>query len=417
MKASSITFNSRLFFCFIFGISSGLPLVAAGGTLQAWMKNDGIDIRTIGLFSLAGIPYAYKFLWSPMMDRYSLGSFGRRRGWMLLTQALLILGFLCISYLNPAQHFNLIATAAVCITFVSASQDIVLDAYRRDILLESELGLGSSLFVAGYRIGLLIAGALALWFSSLVPWSVVYLFIASWMAVGFCATIISPEPDPHGTPPQTFLESIKEPLRNFFYRPLALELLLFSLLYKLGDSLAAALSGIFILDIGFSNAELGFIGKTFGLASAILGGIMGGALIPSLGLLRSLFVFGIIQTLGILPFSYLALTGADIKTLAWTISIENLTSGMGTAAFLAFLAHLCDRRYSATQYALLTSVVALPRTLLASSSGFLAHYLGWYSYFIFCSAAALPGLMMLFRFSDVAVLAAQEKMSGNEDQN
>lgn len=395
MSSSRTLLNSRLFLSFIFGISSGLPLVAAGGTLQIWMKNAGLDLKTIGLFSLAGLPYSYKFLWSPVMDRYSIGDFGRRRGWMIVTQSLLIVGFIALSRLDPATQLFDVALLALCISFVSASQDIVLDAYRRDILLDEELGLGSSLFVAGYRVGLLLAGALALWFSSYVSWPVVYCFLAAWIAVGLCATIISPEPDSHGTPPRTILESIRDPLQNFFSRRGAYTALLFALLYKLGDTLAAAMSSQCILEMGFTNAELGIVGKTFGLTSAIVGGIIGGTLITRLGLFRSLMLFGVVQMLGILPFSYLAVAPKSTTTLAYVISIENLTSGMGTAAFLAFLAKLCDRRYSATQYALLTSIVALPRTLLASGTGYLALAVGWYTYFIVCTLAAIPGLLLL----------------------
>ncbi len=280
MKDSFLGLNQRLIMSIIFGIGSGLPLVAAGGTLQAWMKNEGLDIKTIGLFSLVGLPYSYKFIWSPFMDRFSVGSFGRRRGWMLLTQTALIALFLILSQLNPRDDLYIVAFLAVIASFFSASQDIVLDAYRRDILKDSELGLGSSLFVAGYRIGLLIGGAFALWFSSFVPWSIVYVFLAAWILVGMLATIISPEPELTEAPPRTLKESVMLPLVQFFKRSHAVQILLFVLCYKLGDTLAAAMSSIFILDIGFSNADLGLIGKTFGLTSAIVGVIIGGSLIP-----------------------------------------------------------------------------------------------------------------------------------------
>lgn len=387
----------RLINCVFFGLSSGLPLLTTGGTLQAWMKNEGIDITTIGLFALVGLPYSYKFLWSPALDRYAPFPMGRRKSWMLISQTILILLLLLISTLSPSKDLMLMSLVALTISFWSATQDIALDAYRREILSDSELGLGSSLFVAGYRIGLLISGALALYMSATLPWSLVYVSMAAWMLIGVLTTILSEEPTIDQAPPRSLWSSIVDPLKNFFQRSYAWEILLFVLLYKIGDALAATMSTPFILDIGFTNKELGLVGKTFGLSSAILGGILGGMLIPKLGLARSLGWFGIIQMISILAFSLLAVVGPLGWALALAISVENLTSGMGTSAFLAFLSKLCDRRYSATQYAILSSIVALPRTLLAAGTGYVAKETGWVIFFVLCTLSAIPALLLLLR--------------------
>ncbi len=397
MSKLSVYLHPAILLSFLFGISSGLPLVAAGGTLQAWMKNVNVDIRSIGLFALVGLPYSYKFLWAPIVDRYDLFNIGRRKSWMYLTQSLLIILLLLVGQIDPASQIFTLSVIAATISFVSATQDIVLDAYRRDILPDSLLGLGSSVFVAGYRVGLLLGGAFSLWMTQFTSWQNIYVMMAGVILLGVLATVVSVEPEHSSNRPRTLIQSVIEPLKEFFKRTHAFEVLLFVLLYKLGDVLAAAMSSIFILDIGFTNAQLGMVGKTYGLVSAIIGGIIGGALIPRIGLLKSLIYFGIIQALGILSFAWLAKSGADYWILVISVVIENLTSGLGTAAFLAFLGSLCDRRFSATQYALLTSIMSLPRTFLSAGMGFVAKDLGWYWYFIFCAVMAIPGMLLLLR--------------------
>jgi PAT family beta-lactamase induction signal transducer AmpG len=392
-------FSIPIFICFFLGISSGLPLAAAGGTLQAWMKNQQLDLKTIGFFSLIGIPYSYKFLWAPFVDRYSLPTLGRRKSWMYLSQALLVILFLFIASCSPANDLYLISLLAFATSFISATQDIVLDAYRRDILSDEELGLGASVFVAGYRVGLLLAGAVALWATQFFTWPQIYIGIASIMVIGFATTLISKEPAIEHVPPRTLLSSVVEPLKQFLQRTHCFEILLFILLYKIGDTFAAAMSSIFILDLGFSNAELGTVGKTYGLLAAIGGGLIGGSAIPKLGLKRALLSFGIIQALGILAFSILAYAGKNHLVLIGSVIIENLTSGMGTAAFLAFLGLLCDRRFSATQYALLSSVSSMPRTMFSFGTGVLAEAVGWEWYFGICALTALPGLLLMSRYN------------------
>ena len=396
-----------IIFCFFFGISSGLPLVAAGGTLQAWMKNSGLDLKTIGLFSLVGIPYSYKFFWSPIVDRFSLLGLGRRKSWMYVTQFLLVLLFLLISTLSPEHDLFYIALVAVIASFVSATQDIVLDAYRRDILSDEELGLGSSVFVAGYRVGLLLGGAVSLWLTQFYSWNQIYCGMSGVMILGMIATYFSHEPTEPHVRPRTLIASVIEPLKNFMQRSHCFEILFFILLYKIGDTFAASMSSIFILDLGFSNAQLGTIGKTYGLLSAIAGGLTGGALIPKFGLYRSLIIFGIIQAVGILAFSLLAASGMSHPMLITSVIIENLTSGMGTAAFLAFLGLLCDRRFSATQYALLSSISSMPRTMFSFGTGALAQIFGWQLYFVLCSLCASPGLLLLTRFNKWNIVHAE----------
>ena len=397
MSKLSIYLHPAILLSFLFGISSGLPLVAAGGTLQAWMKNVNVDIRSIGLFALVGLPYSYKFLWAPIVDRYDLFNIGRRKSWMYLTQSLLIILLLLVGQIDPSSQIFALSVIAATISFVSATQDIVLDAYRRDILPDSLLGLGSSVFVAGYRVGLLLGGAFALWMTQFTSWQNIYVMMAGVILLGVLATVVSVEPEHSNNRPRTLMQSVIEPLKEFFKRSHAFEVLLFVLLYKLGDVLAAAMSSIFILDIGFTNAQLGMVGKTYGLVSAIVGGIIGGALIPRIGLLKSLIYFGIIQGIGILSFAWLAQSGTNYWILVISVVIENMTSGLGTAAFLAFLGSLCDRRFSATQYALLTSIMSLPRTFLSAGMGYVAKDLGWYWYFIFCAVMAVPGMLLLLR--------------------
>ena len=384
-----------IIYCFFFGISSGLPLVAAGGTLQAWMKNGGIDLKTIGFFSLVGLPYSYKFLWSPLVDRFELWSVGRRKSWMYATQSLLIVLLLLLSFMDPTHHLGLVSVIALAIAFCSATQDIVLDAYRRDILTDDQIGLGASVFVTGYRVGLLIGGALSLWLTQFLSWQSIYIFLSVFIYLGVVATFLSKEPEVSTAIPRTLLHSVIEPLKHFFNRRHALPLLIFILLYKIGDTFAASMSSLFILDLGFTNAELGAVGKTYGLIAAILGGLTGGALIPRCKLYRSLVIFGVIQGLGILAFALLANIGKDHFFLVVSVIVENFTSGLGTAAFLAFLGILCDRRFSATQYALLSSISSLPRTMFSFGMGALAQQIGWTQYFLFCTSMAAPGLLLL----------------------
>jgi PAT family beta-lactamase induction signal transducer AmpG len=317
---------------------------------------------------------------------------------MYLSQSLLVILFLIIASLSPSTHLYLISLVAFAASFISATQDIVLDAYRRDILSDEELGLGASVFVAGYRVGLLLAGAVALWSTQFFTWHQIYIGISAIMVLGVITTFFSKEPAIEHAPPRTLVASVIEPLKDFLKRTHCYEMLLFIMLYKIGDVFAAAMSTPFILDLGFSNAEVGTIGKTYGLLSAIGGGIIGGSLIPRIGLKKSLTYFGIIQAIGILAFAALAAFGKNHYMLIVSVVIENLTSGLGTSAFLAFLGLICNKRYSATQYALLSSVSSMPRTMFSFGTGAVAKSVGWELYFILCALTAIPGLLLLTRY-------------------
>ncbi|WKZ56205.1 MAG: AmpG family muropeptide MFS transporter [Bdellovibrionota bacterium] len=390
--------SRRIAVTLFLGFSSGLPFLAIGSTLQAWFTDAGLDLALIGALALVKIPYNFKFLWAPLIDRYTIPWLGRRRGWMVITQLLLAVLFAALALLNPGQHLALILCLAFLIAFVSATQDIVLDAHRRDSLHDEELGLGSSLFINGYRIGMLLAGAGALFVAQVVSWPAAYLMIGAAMVVGILTTLIAPEPPSSAHAPSTLRQAIVLPLKDFFVRigvRQALVILLFILLYKLGDSLAATMTTPFILNIGYTKIQLASIAKTFGLAATIAGGLIGGVLMLRLGIAKSLWIFGVLQALSTLGFALLATRGVEPMTLTWVVAFENLASGMGTAAYAAFMASLCDRSFSATQYALLSSFMSIPGTFLAGFSGILAASVGWPIFFVVCTALAVPGMVLL----------------------
>jgi PAT family beta-lactamase induction signal transducer AmpG len=379
------------------GFSSGLPLALTSGTLQAWMAVDGVDLRTIGIFSLVGIPYAIKFLWSPLMDRFVPPWLGRRRGWIIITQILLMLGISAMAFSSPSQFPLMLAVLALIVAFSSASQDIVVDAYRTDILKEKERGAGAAVFVMGYRIAMLVSGALALILSDHIGWRNTYLLMASVMVVGIISTLSGHEPDKRVIPPSNFQDAVLGPLKNYFSRNAAIPLLFLIVLYKLGDAYAGVLTTPFLIKgIGFSASEVGTINKGLGFVSVIVGAMFGGALMVRLGLFRSLMSFGILQAVSNLSFMVLALIGKSYGMLIFAVAFENLSGGMGTAAFVSLLMAMCNHRYTATQYALLSSLAALGRIFIGPSSGFVAESLGWATFFFITALAALPGLWLLW---------------------
>ncbi len=381
------------------GFSSGLPLALTGGTLQAWMTVAGVDLRTIGVLALAGIPYTVKFLWSPLMDRFVPPWLGRRRGWMFLTQATLLLLISAMAVGNPETAPWALGFTALLVAFASASQDIVIDAYRTDVLQEPERGLGAAVFVTGYRIAMLVSGALALILSERIGWRNTYLLMASLMGVAMVTTVFAPEPQVHVTPPKTLQEAVIGPLKDFFSRRAAGALLLLIVLYKLGDAYAGTLTTAFLIrGVGFSPTEVGTINKGLGLVSLIVGAMFGGTLMVRLGLYRALMTFGILQAASNLSFMVLAWTGKNYAMLVFTVAFENGCGGMGTAAFVALLMALCDHRYTATQYALLSSLAALGRIFVAPTSGYVVESVGWVVFFFLTVVTALPGLGMLWRF-------------------
>ncbi len=388
------------------GFSSGIPLALTSGTLQAWMAVTGVDLRTIGIFSLVGIPYTIKFLWSPIMDRYVPPWLGRRRGWIIITQILLMLGISAMAFSSPRQVPLLLAALALLVAFTSASQDIVIDAYRTDVLRERERGVGAAVFVFGYRIALLVSGALALILSDHIGWKNTYLFIASVMMVGIISTLFGPEPEEKVIPPHTLRDAVWGPLKEYFLRNAAIPLLLLIVLYKLGDAYAGALTTAFLIKgIGFTASEVGTINKGLGLISLIVGAMFGGSLMIRLGLFQSLLSFGILQAISNLSFMLLAWVGKSYGMLVFAVAFENLSGGMGTAAFVSLLMAMCNHRYTATQYALLSSLAALGRIFIAPTSGYLVESVGWASFFFITTLVALPGLCLLWRLRhEVSIL-------------
>lgn len=383
------------------GFSSGLPFLLVGGTLKAYLTESGVDLKTIGFFSLVSLPYTWKFIWSPIMDRYVPFKLGRRRSWLLIAQAGCMAALVALSMVDPVFNLGVLAASAVLIAFFSASQDIAIDAYRREILTDEELGLGSSLAILGYRLAMLVAGAGALLMADHISWPVVYLVMAAVMLVGMVTSMLAPEPTLDAPIPKTLRESIVNPLKEFFQRKNAWTILAFVLLYKIGESMASDMLNPFFLKIGFTKTEIAGVAKIFGFWAVIFGGIVGGTLIFRLKLYKSLWLFGLLQSAALLLFSLLAHVGADINLLAAAVGAENFTSGMASAAYVAFMASQTDKRFTATQYALLTSLMGVPRVIFGASTGILADYLGWTQYFIACTIFTIPGLLILFKLKDL----------------
>ena len=383
----------------LMGFACGLPLLLTISVLQAWMKEEGVDLTVIGMMALVGLPYTVKFLWAPFLDRFTLPFLGRRRGWLLVAQVALIFSISGLGFTNPRYNPWMVAFVAFLVTFFSASQDIVVDAYRREDLSDEELGLGSSLYVNGYRVGMLLASGGGLIMADHIPFSMVYLIMAACMLPGVLTTLIAPEPQITLGTPKTIKEAVVDPLAEYFNRQGALWILAFILLYKIGDTMASAMTTPFYLDIGFSKTEIGTIVKLFGFWATIAGTLIGGVLMLRLGINRSLWVFGFLQAISTACFAVLAWIGHSVPALSGVIAFENLSSGMGTAAYMAFMASITNKRFTATQYALLTSLMGVPRVLASAPTGFLAKNLGWESFFIACTLIAAPGMLLLLKFS------------------
>ena len=380
---------------FLMGFSCGVPLLLTLSVLQAWMKEEGVDLSVIGLFSLVGLPYTLKFLWSPVLDRFSLPLFGRRRGWLLIFQIFLMAAVAGLGLSNPAANPWLLAGAAFLVTFFSASQDIVVDAYRREDLSDNELGLGSSLYVNGYRVGMLLAGSGGLILADHFSFQQVYLMMSASLLIGIATTLLCREPEVAEGTPKTFRDAVLLPFAEYFSRDGALLILLFILLYKIGDQMASTMTIPFYLDIGFTKTQIGAVAKLFGFWATIGGGLLGGIILLRLGILRSLLIFGILQAVSTAGFSLLALIGNNLTGLAAVIAVENLTGGMGTAAYVAYMASITNKKFTATQYALLSSLMGIPRVLASAPTGFMAQNMGWPWFFLACTLVAIPGLVLL----------------------
>ena len=393
----SLLFGPKMLVMLLTGFSAGLPLLLTGGTLKYWMREDGFDLTTIGFFGLVGLPYALKFLWAPIMDKIVPPFCGRRRGWMLMTQIVLMIAIGSIAGIQPTVHFPILVGLCFLITFFSASQDIVLDAYRREYLKDEELGIGSSIFVNGYKIGNLVSGGFAFILADYLSWPATYMTMGLLMTIGIVTTLYAPEPTIGAPPPISFQQAFTEPFLEFCQRPGWLIILLFILLYKIGDSMAAEMLSPFWKDLEISKTTVGSIVKTFGFAASIAGGFIAGLVVYRWGIIYSLLVFGFLQMISTAGFALLAIFGNHLFLLTTVIAFENLTGGMGTTAFVAFMASLTDKRFTAAQYALLTSIMGIPRVFFGSTTGLLATWLGWEGFFVFCTVLAIPGLLLITR--------------------
>ena len=380
----------------VLGFSSGLPVALTATTLQVWMAKAGIDLATIGIFSLIGLPYTLKFLWSPFMDRFVPPWLGRRRGWIVLVQLVLCLAIAAMGFSSPTRALAALAALACFVAFCSASQDIVIDAYRTDLLRPEERGAGTAVSTIGWRLGALVSGAVALILSDLIGWQRTYLLMAGFMIIGIGGALAAPEPETHVAAPKSMREAVWGPLKEFFSRPSAAMLLIAVILYKLGDAYAGSLTSVFLIKLGFSAGDVGKINKGLGLVSLLTGAALGGSLMVRLGLFRALLFFGVLQPISNLSFTALALIGKSYGAMALAVSFENFCGGMGTAAFVAFLMSLCNARYTATQYALLSSLAALGRVCVAPTSGYVVKHVGWANFFMIAAAAAVPGLLVLW---------------------
>jgi PAT family beta-lactamase induction signal transducer AmpG len=390
--------NRRVGIVLLMGFASGLPLPLVTGTLDAWMASEKVSLTTIGFFSLVGLPYTVKFLWSPLLDRFSLPFLGRRTGWMLLTQLALIVGIAFMGTLDPHAHLWHLAALALVVAFFSASQDIVIDAYRAEVLRQEEMGAGAAVAVLGGRLALLFGGAVALVLSDRLPWSQVYWIMAGAMSVGIVATLLAPPASDRTVAPKSLKDAVVQPFLSFFHRPGAWAMLAFIVFFKLGDAVAGKMTTPFLIQIGFSKTDIGTVNKGFGMIVTIVGALFGGGLIAKLGIWRALWIFGILQALSNFVFVALAEVGPSYWLMVACIGVENVCGGMGTAAFVAFLMSLCDREFSATQYALLSSVMAITRTLVGPLAGYLPEKLGWSPFFVITAILAVPGLALLTRF-------------------
>jgi MFS transporter, PAT family, beta-lactamase induction signal transducer AmpG len=399
-------FTKRMLICVFTGFSSGLPLFLLFNLVPAWLRSEQVDLKTIGLFALIQFPYTWKFVWSPLLDRYVLPVLGRRRGWMLLSQIGLLLVIAMLGGFSPQTEMSSIVLFCTLLAFLSATQDIAVDAYRRELLSDPELGLGNAIHVNAYRIAGLVPGSLSLILADHLPWSMVFIITALFMLPGMAMTLMVSEPH-RASPPRTLREAVVEPFHEFITRQgwkSALLILAFLLFYKLGDSMCTALATPFYLDMGFSKSDIGLIAKNAGLWPSIIGGMIGGLWMIKIGINRALWLFGVVQIVSIFGFAWLASVGhhAEISVieraqLALVIGLEALGVGLGTVAYVAFMAHTTHPAYTATQFALFTSLMAMPRTFANAATGWLVETMGWTNFFFVCALLAIPGMVLLLK--------------------
>jgi PAT family beta-lactamase induction signal transducer AmpG len=410
----SLFFRPRMLVVFLLGFSSGLPLALTGGTLQAWLTDAGIALPTIGRFALVGIPYTVKFLWAPLLDACAPPILGRRRGWALIAQGAVIASILAVGSCNPSENLALIAIFAFILVFASATQDIVLDALRTELLSESEYGAGAGMYVMGYRIAMLVSGALALYLAdsvsgAAISWSSVYWIMAAVMSIGMITVICCPEPQVSlvlSSPDQGPIDKTAPRLRDrvllpfidFFRRPASMAIISFVTVYKLSTMMATALTVTFLMSRGYSKTEIATVSKVYGLLATIGGTLAGGALMTKLSLKRALWIFGILQSFAGLSFLPLTIIPKNFLLLVWVLTTENFLIGLGVAAISGFMMKICSRQFTGTQFALLSSLTAISRVVLVSQAGEIAARLGWFWFYLSSVTLALPGLILLTQF-------------------
>ena len=396
-KLTEVLLNRRMLICVLTGLASGMPLYLLIQLIPAWLRSSDVSLVDIGLIALVTLPYSWKFLWAPLIDRLRL-PLGRRRGWMLVTQAGLIVSIGSLGYIDPLNQTALVAVFASLIAFLSATQDVAIDAFRREILSDEELGLGNAIHVQAYRIASLVPGSLSLILADHLPWVWVFWITAAFMSVGLVLSLSVSEPEDLSPPANNLRERVITPFSEYFQRVgwgTGLLAMLFMVTYKLGDNMATALATPFYLDLGFSMTEIGVIAKHAALWPAMAGGLLGGLLMLRLGINRALWIFGVVQMASILGFAWLAATGYSLWLLAVVIGFEYLGVGLGTAAFTAFIARESSRAFAATQFALFTALAALPRSLASSLTGFIVEDTGWVAFFLLCTLLAVPGMVVL----------------------
>jgi len=399
-------FTRKMLICIFTGFASGLPLYLMLNLVPAWLRSEQVDLTTISLFALIQFPYTWKFMWAPLLDRYVMPWLGRRRGWMLLTQVGLLLVIASMGAFSPQTELNMIVLFATLLALLSATQDIALDAYRRELLSDEELGLGNSVHVNAYRVAGLVPGSLSLILADHMAWSSVFIVTALFMIPGMVMTLMVSEPH-RAAPPKSLREAVLEPFHEFIGRAGvqgALMVLAFIFLYKLGDSMCTALATPFYLDMGYSKTQIGLIAKNAGLWPAVIGGLLGGLWMVRIGINKALWLFGVVQLGSIFGFAWLASMGAqdsigmaELMRLAFVIGLEAFGVGVGTAAFVAYIARTTHPAYTATQFALFTSLAAVPRTFINAGVGWLVEAFGWTGFFLLCAALAVPGMLLLFK--------------------
>lgn len=416
----SALLTRRMLICVLTGFASGLPLYLLLNLVPAWLRTEGINLKTIGLFALIQFPYTWKFLWAPLLDRYALLPLGRRRSWMLLTQIGLLGLIALLGQLSPTGLIapvdwdstvtlllHPVTLAVTCVALLSATQDIALDAFRREVLSDTELGLGNSVHVNAYRIAGLIPGSLSLILADRLSWDWVFAITALFMLPGVLMSLMVTEPAIAGNAPKTLRAAVVEPFNEFIQRSgwqPALLILAFIFFYKLGDSMCTALATPFYLDMGYAKSQIGIVAKNAGLWPAVIGGLLGGLWMVKIGINRALWLFGVVQLVSIFGFAWLAWLGPQsdigapqLTALALVIGFEALGVGLGSAAFVAYIAKNTHPLYTATQFALFTSLAAVPRTVVNASTGWLVERLGWFDFFLVCAVLGVPGMLLLLK--------------------